>query len=612
VHQLDIVGNHAFSNGAIREGLATEKTGWWPFASRKPFDRAAFDVDLRRIVAFYSDRGYFDARILAQEVKSRPDGGVDIRIQIDEGKPTKIQKVELAGLPRKEEPKARRLAGRLALKEGLAFDYDKYASAKKSLENRLKQDGYAYAKVGGVARVDRDQRRADVEVKAEPGPEVRFGKVRVEGNGNIPAHAILNRVSFRQGDKFDPDDLTTTQGRLYELGVFGSVRLDLPPDPQPTADVVVHVTPGKLRELRLGGGFGAEQQRMEVRLRGEWSIRNFLGGLRTLRLRVRPAYVVIPSLFDPQRSGVAAQNDLQLTQPDIFGTSITVRGLVGYDLDVEPGYQSHGPRAQLAAERPFWRDRVLIGASWNMLFLDFFNIDHTVFNPLTTQLGFGFTDPYRVAYLEETGQLDLRDRPLDPRLGTYVLVRVEQGLTALGSDFQYFKITPEVRAYFPLGRRVVLAGRGLLGWLEPSSRLDSPITRRYALGGPSSHRGFGFGRLAPQAYSELQKEYVPLGGDGAVLLSGELRVQLFKVKGNWLRGVPFVDAGDVRAKVSDLGLSDLHIATGASLEYQTPIGPVRAGVGVRLNRTELIGPNGVPNPDPGQRYAIHLTIGEAF
>ena len=65
----------------------------------------------------------------------------------------------------------------------------------------------------------------------------------------------------------------------------------------------------KLDPMRLGGGLGIERQREEVRLRGEWTIHNFLGGLRTLRLRVKPAYVVIPSITDISRRGLAADTD---------------------------------------------------------------------------------------------------------------------------------------------------------------------------------------------------------------------------------------------------------------------------------------------------------------
>src|SRR5262249_47406957 len=161
-------------------------------------------------------------------------------------------------------------------------------------------------------------------------------------------------------------------------------------------------------------------------------------------------------------------------------------------------------------DRPFFHEHVLAGGSWNLQYLNFFNIDEVAFNPVTTPLGFGFKNPYRVAWLEEFAQLDLRDRPLDPRRGAYVVVRSEQGLPAVGGDFQYFKITPEVRGYVPLGKRIVMGARGMLGWLAPSQMENSPITRRYKLGGPSSHRGFSFGRLSPQVVDPSTGVRIPV------------------------------------------------------------------------------------------------------
>ena len=74
--------------------------------------------------------------------------------------------------------------------------------------------------------------------------------------------------------------------------------------------------------------------------------------------------------------------------------------------------------------------------------------------------------------------------------------------------------------------------------------------------------------------------------------------------------IGFCDAGDVVTQLSELSLARLHVAVGGSLHYQTPIGAVRIGVGVRLNR---LAEGAVPaNPDPGDRIAFHLTLGDAF
>ena len=69
VHDLTIKGTRALSTGDIEDKLATRETGWWPFASKKWFDEAAFDLDLQRVKAFYADHGYFDARVTSHQVR---------------------------------------------------------------------------------------------------------------------------------------------------------------------------------------------------------------------------------------------------------------------------------------------------------------------------------------------------------------------------------------------------------------------------------------------------------------------------------------------------------------------------------------------------------------
>jgi translocation and assembly module TamA len=607
VKSVQIEGNDAFSDGDLRDRLATRKTGWWPLATRRWFDPAAMDLDLKRIPAFYADNGYFDARVLKHEIKDRGDGSVDVIITVQENVPTKIEKVTFEGFPANVQRRGERMVRRWDLEPGDTVNYERYSVVKGRLQDRLKEDGYAYGKVAGEISIDRDKHKAWVKLDSTSGPPVRFGKTTVVGNGSIPAHALLHRVTWKEGDKYDPHDLGTTQGRLYAFGVFSSVRMELPETPREVADVQIQVSPGQLKELKLGAGFGVERQREEVRGRAEWTISNFLGGLRKLRIRVRPAYVVIPTVADIARHGPAAENDVRLTQPDIFGTHVSFHAMAGYDLGITEGFQFHGPRGQLGIDRPFFRDRMLGGLAWNLQYFDFFSINTDVFDETNTALGGGFKDPYRLAFLEEFVQIDLRDRPLDPTYGGFVMLRAEEGATYFASDFRYLKLTPEIRAYVPLGRRIVLAARALGGWMQPYGEdAFSPVTRRFALGGPSSHRGFSFGRLSPQIYSMSQDRSIPIGGDGQVLFSLESRIDIVRVGGNWLGIVPFVDAGDVTPDFDDLDLRELHLASGLSLEYQTPIGVIRGGVGVRLNRM------GGNNPDPNDRLAFHITIGEAF
>src|SRR5262245_21940366 len=125
VHSLTFKGNHAFTSGTLREQIATEKTGWWPFAAHKYFDRDNFDKDLDRLKAYYAMHGFFDVRVARHEVKAHGTDAVDVEITLDEGKPTNISGVQVVGLPNGEEKQASKVTKEVG--PGNRFDYQKYS-----------------------------------------------------------------------------------------------------------------------------------------------------------------------------------------------------------------------------------------------------------------------------------------------------------------------------------------------------------------------------------------------------------------------------------------------------------------------------------------------------
>ena len=62
------------------------------------FDRSRFDADLKRIQAFYADRGYPDARVTGFDVKlNDKQDAVDVTVTIAEGEPVKVAAVDFVG-----------------------------------------------------------------------------------------------------------------------------------------------------------------------------------------------------------------------------------------------------------------------------------------------------------------------------------------------------------------------------------------------------------------------------------------------------------------------------------------------------------------------------------
>jgi outer membrane translocation and assembly module TamA len=147
----------------------------------------------------------------------------------------------------------------------------------------------------------------------------------------------------------------------------------------------------------------------------------------------------------------------------------------------------------------------------------------------------------------------------------------------------------------------VLAGRVRAGAIYG----DLPISERLFSGGASNHRGFGERMLAPFV-TETGGTEIPYGGAALLETGLEARVRIGTVRKMPLGGVVFLDGGDVTSRVSELDLDNLHWAAGVGLRLHTIVGPVRADLGYRLNRT------GPTQPDPDSRFAFHLSLGEAF
>ena len=635
IHEVKLEGVKHGSEKDLRSKISVEGASWFPLSRKPTLDPFALELDRKRIEAWYHARGYFNARVTVAEAEARDAHSVNVRFVVEEGPPTRIASIVLGGI----EP----LGGAASwvkrgfdLDVGQVFEHARFIAATDRIEQRMKALGHAWATVARLAVVNRDDRAARLSITAAPGPVVRIESLRLRGiPDRVSESQLLMHVGLHPGELATPTALDEARDRIYSLGVFSSVkpiyeRDSTHPD-RAVASFDLH--PGSLNDLRIGGGFGLEALRNEVRLRALYQRRNFFGGLRSLRLDGQIGWVAVPAVWNIQRQGPAARIDAQIVQPDLLLPLDRARVTVGYDVGIDYAYQFHGPRGQLAWSWSTWRDHLQMALSYNAQFLLFFNTDPTILqNPAQARALFGFTSPYLLGWLQEDVALDFRDQPVDARKGFYFAASFEEGGPWAGGKFQYEKLTPEARGYLPLGSRVVIAARVRYGKMFSQGTLGTPITRRFYLGGPDTQRGFNYDRLSPQVPSSLAGvPPLPIGGDEELLGQIELRLSVFKFYGYWLETAAFLDAGDVSTPSCSLGpggvnvcpafpantpsgidVRDLNYATGAGLRYRTVLGTIRADVGIRLNRLGPIESNGRQNPDPGDRYVFHLSIGEPF
>ena len=302
--------------------------------------------------------------------------------------------------------------------------------------------------------------------------------------------------------------------------------------------------------------------------------------------------------YEPRMRALA-----KLERQDILWTYSKGEIEGGYNYIAYEAYTSYGPRARLGFSTPLYGEKLSLRLGWGIQRHDFRNFHPLIDESLQMQIGIDRAE--RVGAYTQALVMDLRDHPIETKFGLYGELRVAEGTRFAGSAYEYIQVVPELRGYLPVPvHGTVLAARvrsGMtFGELAP--------TERFFSGGGSNQRGFSERKLAPSAIGLVDDSLrsIPYGG-GAMFETGvEARMPITKVKDMPFGAVAFLDGADVTENADQLDPTNLHWAAGVGLRLLTVVGPVRADLGYRLNRT------GPMEPDPNSKFAFHLSLGEAF
>jgi hypothetical protein len=262
VHRLSFKGVKAVDESRLKDALATHQSSKIPWGRKYFFDRSRFDADLKRIQAFYADRGYPDARVSGFDVTlNDKQDAVDLTVTIAEGEPVNVAAIDFVGFDAIPEAHLNQMKSGGPLKVGQPRDRQLVVSTHELAVNELRDHGYPYAKVATNEDDGADGKSATLTFTANPGTLAHFGPVEVQGNQSVSDHVIERELTFKPGDLYRRSVVQDSQRRLYGMELFQFVNVEPQnPELQPT-DVPMKVTvaEGKHQRVNFGVGYGTEE-----------------------------------------------------------------------------------------------------------------------------------------------------------------------------------------------------------------------------------------------------------------------------------------------------------------------------------------------------------------
>ncbi|MEK9766721.1 MAG: outer membrane protein assembly factor BamA, partial [Thalassolituus sp.] len=228
IHHINIVGNEVFDDEELLRPLALQSTNFWSwYSSDNKYSREKLAGDLETLRSYYLDRGYIRFNIESTQVSVSPDKrGVYITLSVSEGELYNIRDVKIAGDLVLDEEELTRL---YMVENGDIFSRRRVTFTSELMTKRLGNDGYTFAKVNGIPKIDDEERMVDLTFFVEPGKRTYVRSIQFAGNDGTRDEVLRRDMIQMEGGWASTEKIEAGKNRLNQLGFFKQVTVETPP-----------------------------------------------------------------------------------------------------------------------------------------------------------------------------------------------------------------------------------------------------------------------------------------------------------------------------------------------------------------------------------------------
>lgn len=526
VTRIEFAGNKSISNKDLAEDILSKED--------EEYNDVNLDFDTDRILRFYETQGFFDVDV-TPHVESTEEG-MEITFHIKEGERHKIERIIVNGGEERE------IKDLFAIKTNDFFIEEKIVVTEDKIRNYYKDRGYPYADVLSSTMPDSGM----LIINIETGKLYYIRDIVIKELKTCKLDVVRREMRFKKGDKFNKTKILDSQRRIYGLGFFGTINVEMLKSEPDSIDLIFRVKELKSRILNFGIG-------LSIPLKFLISL-----GIEELNLfNTGHRFKIQPSFETNTKQEWEMKFEGRYIIPYVTPLQLTLSILPFLWFKETDVYTQHTRGNEFRLSKSITND-VQFSIAHQYKFVD---LREKITLPDTIK---GITNSVKVQFM-----IDNRNEFFNPKKGIYILPLIEYAGGPLGGANDFVRFELENRLYIPILQHTI-AQRIKLGVIIPTDGIA--IYEKYYIGGQNSLRGYPKKSIGPDSIGH--EKYGNIIGN----YNFEARIALplnFGIVG-------FFDIGYVDNEIYLLRSAFLKISAGLGLRYYTPIGPVRLDVGFPL------------------------------
>ncbi len=573
VLNITFIGNRAFSDSQLRSAVTTTETNFLSFLkSTDVYDPDRLNLDRELLRRYYLKNGYADARVVSAVADLDREGkGFFITFTVEEGELYQYGNIDIESTLPSIDPAS--LRGEVSTNRGAIYNAEQIDTTTEKLTLAVAERGYAFGQIR--PRVDRDPigRTISVVYVIEQGPRVYIERINVVGNARTRDYVVRREIRLAEGDAYNRLLAEQARLRLQKLNFFKSVKLTREQGSSPDRVILNFLVEEQpTGELSLAGGYSSSVGPIaEI----SYTERNLLGKGQFLRVKLSGSF----------ESG---QIDLSFTEPRFLDKNISA-GFDAFhkenDFSDQSGFEQRKTGGSLRVGFAL-TENIWLQPSYSLVLDEVFNVDPDEASiPIQEAADAGERLISSAGY---SLTFDTRNNRLNPSRGAYVALTQE--LAGLGGDANYLQTVVEGRGYYPLYEGITLVGRLIGGHIVGYGGQEVLAVDAFFKGGETI-RGFDTAGIGPRALRADGDGTDAIGGN--IFYAGTLEVRFpipFLPEELGFSGAIFADAGSLFDSDFDDAINNddvLRSSVGASLLWNSPVGPLRADFAYVLTKADF-------------------------
>ncbi len=633
IRDINIVGNTVFSDKQLADDFELKTPNWLSWYKQDDrYSKEALQGDLEKLRSYYQDRGYANMQIESTQVAITPEkDDMFITVNVSEGAVYKVSDVKLAGSFVVPE---RVLRNFLIVRTGQTFSRKWVTSTQELIQNRLGEEGYAFAKVDPVPTVDEAKKEIALTFFVDPGNRVYVRHIRFEGVEKTNDEVLRREMRQLEGGWLSNSLLERSKQRLQRLPYIKKVESETTPVPGVPDMVDVTYTIEEGPSAQLGGGIGYSETQSFM-LNANYADSNFFGSGERVSIDLntgRWSKVYGVSWTDPYRTIDGVARTLSFTYRDV--TQFTSASSDFSSESITAGLDYSYPITEYQAVRwgvALQRSSLLTaegsaeqaidwvrnnGNSFSETFTYTIPAPNPADPPIVRTVSVDGTK-FNSAELVVGWSFDSRNRTLFADRG--VRHALSLSYTVPGSDVEYWVANYNYLQYIPIFGPFTLALDAELGYgMDIGDTTALPPYRQFFAGGPETVRGYEASRLGPK-----DQWGNPYGGNMKVVGRAEIILPMPAKFRSSARASLFYDIGNVfqtgnryrfygrdaaRTPIDyDFSYDKLKHSAGLAVQWLAPLGLFRFSYAVPLNAYKG---DSVLYPD--EKEGFQFSVGQAF